>query len=176
MDLVLEILKYTLPALVVALVVYVMLKTYFDNNYKLKVLDLKSKNSKEYLPLKLQAYERLTLFVHRTSPENLIPRNTLPNQTAKQLKKQLLQAVQQEFEHNITQQVYVSNNVWNAIVGYKAQLIKTINIIDQKLGDGKTAYDLSKVILEEYHNNEELLTAAQVNDIIKAEIKHLFIK
>lgn len=116
---VLELLKYTLPALVVALVVYVMLDKYADSNYKLRLLKLKTKNSKEYLPLKLQAYERLTLLVYRISPENIIPRVTLHGMTANDLKNALLFQIQQEFEHNITQQVYVSNGVWGAVVAFK---------------------------------------------------------
>ena len=77
MEILLELLKYTLPALVVALVVYIMMRLHQQNNYKLKLLDIKSTNSKDIVPLKLQAYERLTLFIHRVSPEHIIPRVTV---------------------------------------------------------------------------------------------------
>lgn len=175
MDIFLEIIKYTLPALVVALVVYIMMRLHQQNNYKLKLLDLKSSNGKDIVPLKLQAYERLTLFVHRTSPEQIIPRVTQPGMTAKQLKVALIKTIQSEFEHNITQQVYVSNGVWGAVVAYKNTFANLIHAKAEELEEGKVAYDLGKLIIEEYIENEELMTPQKVNEIIKLEVKTMFI-
>lgn len=175
MELILELLKYTLPALVVALVVYIMLKSHQDNNYKLKLLQLKSDSSKEFLPLKLQAYERITLFVHRVAPENIIPRIQQPGMNAQMLKVAMIQAIQQEFEHNITQQVYVSNVVWTMVVGYKNSFANLINAKSKQLDANATAYDLGKLIIEEYMENEELLSAPKVQEAIKMEVKSLFI-
>lgn len=175
MDIILELLKYTLPALVVALVVYIMLKNQADNSYKLKLLQLKNKNSKELVPVKLQAYERLTLFVHRTSPESIFPRLTKPGMTAQELKNAIISAIHQEFEHNITQQVYVSNGVWNAIVAYKNTLANVVNDKAKQLDKSATAYDLGKAVIESYINDEGLLSANQISDIIKQEVKSIFI-
>jgi len=175
METILELIKYTLPALVVVLVVYLMLKSHSENNYKLKLLQLKSDNSKEVFPLKLQAYERITLFVHRISPENLIPRVTKPGMTAQQFKVALIQSIQQEFDHNITQQIYVSNGVWGAVVSYKNTFANIVNSKSKQLQADGTAYDLGKLIIEEYMQNENLLTPMKVNDIIKAEVKNVFI-
>jgi hypothetical protein len=175
MDLILDLLKYTLPALVVALVVYIMMNSHQKSIYKLKLLDMKSGNSKDIVPLKLQAYERLTLFVHRVSPENLIPRVMQPGMTANQLKVALILNIQQEFDHNITQQVYVSNGVWGATVAYKNSFANLVNTKAKELDGGAVAYDLGKLIVEEYLNNEDLMTPAKVNEIIKHEIKTLFI-
>ena len=175
MELLLELLKYTLPALVVALVVYIMMRLHQQNNYKLKLLDIKSTNSKDIVPLKLQAYERLTLFIHRVSPEHIIPRVTHPGMTAKQLKVALISAIQSEFEHNITQQVYVSNGVWGAVVAYKNSFANLVNAKGRQLDDGAIAYDLGKLIVESYLENEDLITPLKVNEVIKMEVKTLFI-
>jgi hypothetical protein len=175
MELILDLLKYTLPALVVALVVYIMMNSHQKNSYKLKLLEMKSDNSKDIVPLKLQAYERLTLFIHRIAPENLIPRVTQPSMTAHQLKMALILNIQQEFEHNITQQVYVSNGVWGAVVAYKNSFANLVNAKAKELDGGALAYDLGKLIVEEYMNNEDLMTPAKVNEIIKHEIKTMFI-
>lgn len=175
MEIILELLKYTLPALVVALVVYLMLNAHHNNEYKLKLLQLKSDNSKDLVPLKLQAYERLTLFVYRTSPENLLPRLTTPGMSAMQLKNAVLISIQQEFEHNITQQVYISSGVWGAIVAFKNTFAHVVNDQSKKLDPQATAYDLAKLIVEEYMENESLLSPNKVNELIKSEIKTLFI-
>lgn len=175
MEILLELLKYTLPALVVALVVYIMMRLHQHNNYKLKLLEMKSTNSKDIVPLKLQAYERLTLLVHRVSPEHLIPRVTQPSMTAKQLKVALITAIQSEFEHNITQQVYVSNGVWGAVVAYKNSFANLVNAKAKQLDEGAVAYDLGKLIIEAYLDNEDLMTPQKVNEVIKMEVKTLFI-
>ncbi len=175
METILELIKYTLPALVVVLVVYLMMKSHFENDYKLKLLQLKADSSKDVIPLKLQAYERLTIFVHRISPENLIPRINQPGMSAQQFKVALIQSIQQEFEHNITQQVYVSNGVWGAVVSFKNTFANIVNVKSKSLKEGDSAYDLGKLIVEEFLNNEELLTASKVNDVIKAEVKSVFI-
>lgn len=175
MDILLELLKYTLPALVVALVVYIMMRLHQQNNYKLKLLEMKSTNSKDIVPLKLQAYERLSLFVNRVSPEHIIPRVTQPGMTAKQLKVALITGIQKEFEHNITQQIYVSNGVWGAVVAYKNSFANLVNAKAKQLDDGAVAYDLGKLIIEAYMENEDLMTPQQVNEVIKMEVKTLFI-
>jgi len=143
--------------------------------YKLKLLDMKTGNSKDIVPLKLQAYERLTLFIYRVSPENLIPRVTLPGMTANQLKIALIQNIQQEFEHNITQQVFVSNGVWGATVAFKNSFANLVSAKAKELDGGAVAYDLGKLIVEEYMNNGDLMTPAKVNEVIKHEIQTLFI-
>ncbi|MCB9255545.1 MAG: hypothetical protein H6579_00275 [Chitinophagales bacterium] len=175
MELLLELLKYTLPALVVALVVYIMLRSEKDNKYKLKLLQLKSDNSKEMVPLKLQAYERITLLVHRISPENIIPRLQQPGMSAQQLKLALIQAIQQEFEHNITQQVYVSNGLWTMLVAYKNSFANLINAKSKELEANATAYDLGKLVITEFMENDEILSPIKVQDFIKLEVKSIFI-
>jgi len=145
MELILELIKYTLPALVVTLVVYIMMSQHIQSNYKLKLLQLKADSSKDIVPLKLQAYERLTLLINRISPEHLIPRVTQPGMTAGQLKVALIQSIQHEFEHNITQQVYVSDGVWGAVLAFKNSFANLVNQKSKQLDGGATAYDRLKV-------------------------------
>jgi hypothetical protein len=175
MEVLLELLKYTLPALVVALVVYIMMDKHQNNVYRMKLLEMKSEHSKDIVPLKLQAYERLTLFIHRVSPENLIPRVTQPSMTANQLKMALLHNIQEEFEHNITQQVYVSPGVWAAVTAFKNSFGNLVHAKARELDGNAVAYDLGKLIVEEYMHNAELMTPNKVNEVIKQEIKTMFI-
>ena len=123
----LEILKMTVPALIVFLTVYYLMKQYLDKTYQIKVLEFRQKQGATTVPVKLQAYERLSLFCERISIPNLLLRLRSENQTAGLLRMAMLISIQQEFEHNITQQVYVSDNLWQIV---KIARDDTLNIIN----------------------------------------------
>ena len=110
-----EILKYTIPALIVFATSYFLLKQYLGSEYELKALELKSKYSKDAIPLKLQAYERLLLFCERISIPNLLLRLKTKNMNANDLKNVMVISVQKEFEHNMAQQLYASQKLWDII-------------------------------------------------------------
>src|SRR2546423_2199348 len=84
-------------------------------------------DSKATLPLKLQAYERLVLLADRIALPNLISRVNDTGMSAKEMQVILTQTIRQEFEHNITQQIYVSPEAWEAIRSLKEQNILIIN-------------------------------------------------
>lgn len=112
---ILEILKYILPSVVVFLTVYYILRMYLNNQYNLQALELRKKDGKDILMIKIQAYERLLMFIERISIDQLAYRlnnNELDVQT---LKNAMLIAIQQEYEYNLSQQLYVSNNLWKII-------------------------------------------------------------
>jgi len=119
---ILEILKYILPALIVFLTVYFIMKKYLDQQYGLEVLKYKQQQGKDILPLKLQAYERLAVFCERISIDNLSYRLSGADMDHKALANAMLIAIQQEYEHNLSQQVYVSNKLWEIITIAKNQV------------------------------------------------------
>ena len=125
---ILDILKYILPSLVVFATAYYLLKQYLNHQTALKSLELKSKDDNTLTAVKLQAYERLTLFLERIMPYNLYLRLNNSDLNAKSLQNAMLIALQQEYEHNLTQQVYISNNLWKIIKLAKDQ---TVDIISQ---------------------------------------------
>lgn len=122
----LEILKFTLPALIVFLTAYFVLKQYLDRQYQLRALELKTDQQKTTLPLRLQAYERLALLCERTAIPNLLVRLRTDSGTAAGLRLSMLIAIQQEFDHNVSQQVYISDKLWSIL---KAARTETENII-----------------------------------------------
>ena len=123
---ILEVIKYTVPALIVFLTVYFLMKKYHSSQYNLKVLELNKDRKDNTLPLKLQAYERLALFCERIRPDQLIYRLNSPGMKAGELRNALLISIQKEFEHNLTQQIYVSDNLWKIISLTKNELINLI--------------------------------------------------
>ena len=127
---ILEVIKYILPALVVFATIYYMMKKYHSQQYDMEVLKFRQSESKNTLPLKLQAYERLALLCERIRPAQLLIRLNSPNMTAKALRNAMLVAVQKEFEHNITQQIYVSDSLWKIITLSKDQVLNLISSIE----------------------------------------------
>ena len=115
METLLEIIKLTIPGLLTFLAAYFVLKTYMENQQKLQQIKLQLEQQKSSLPLRLQAYERLSLFCERIALPNLLLRVRKPGMSSGELRIALLLAVQQEYEHNITQQVYVSSQLWEII-------------------------------------------------------------
>ncbi len=122
----LEILKLTLPALVVFFTVYFMLKLLLDERQRMDAMLLRQDAQKVTLPLRLQAYERLTLLCDRASIPNTLLRVRMPGMTTAQLTHALLIAINQEFDHNTSQQLYVSETLWRIITVARQQTLTLI--------------------------------------------------
>ncbi|MEZ4981827.1 MAG: hypothetical protein R2769_09620 [Saprospiraceae bacterium] len=104
------------------------MKGFFENQRALKHLEIRQASQKQTIPLKLQAYERLALFCERIAIPNLLLRMREEGMTAKDLRISMLLAIQQEFEYNLTQQVYVSEQLWEII---KLARDETVNIVNE---------------------------------------------
>lgn len=132
MEFLLEILKLTFPALVVGLTVYYLFKKLFDFQYRMKMIENKQMDRKTTVPLRLQSYERLSLFCERISFPNLIMRLNTQESTAQSLKYAMMIAIQQEFEHNVSQQVYVSDQLWQIIRLTKENMLGIVSEVSAK--------------------------------------------
>src|SRR5688572_26556676 len=104
----LETLKLTIPALAVFLVSYFTIRNFLDNDYQKKLLELRKTNNQSIVSLKMQAYERLILYLERINPSNMLVRLTTTSISAAHLKSELIHNINEEFNHNIAQQLYVS--------------------------------------------------------------------
>ena len=122
METALEISKYILPALVVFATVYFVMKRYLNMQYSTQVLKFKQEQLKNTLPIKLQAYERMAMFCERISLENLSYRLSSEHLDAKSMGNAMLITIQQEYEHNMSQQVYISEKLWEIITMAKNQM------------------------------------------------------
>ncbi len=142
----LEILKYTVPAFIVFLTVYVLQKQYLKNRYELELLDYRRSQKDTTLPLKLQAYERLTLFCERINVSNLILRIRSETMSASDLHIGMLVSIQKEFEHNVAQQVYVSPELWEIVKLVKNETINLVTSVAQEQKEEASALDLSRSI------------------------------
>lgn len=173
METFLEILKYILPALVVFITVYFLMKHYLDQQYKLSSLELRKQQYDNMLPLKLQAYERLAMFCERISVDNLSYRLTNSSSDAKSLSNAMLVAIQQEWEHNLSQQIYVSDKLWDIISLAKSNMQA---VISQAASDIETTASpatlINKIMSIQAGNRMDSVTAAR--KAIKEETQLLF--
>ncbi len=122
--------------------------------------------------LPLQAYERLTLLADRISLKNLVTRMHSTNFTTAELQAGLVETIRTEYEHNITQQIYINPEVWKAVTNMKEQNIFIINQLAAALPPQSNAVELSKLILE-YSANKDAELGSIVLDAIQYEVKKL---
>jgi hypothetical protein len=169
----LEIVKIILPAVVVFLVGYFTLKKMLDNHYENRLLEFRQQNRQGMLAPKIQSYERLTLYLERINPSNLLTRISNPSLSAADFKNVLIQAINDEYNHNLAQQLYVSPQAWQMIKYVKEEMIRLINESLAGLDSKASSVDLSKAILEEIIRREEVPTDKAIN-FLKKEFKLIF--
>jgi hypothetical protein len=170
----LEVLKYTLPSVVVFLTAHLLFKNYFKREYKLKLLEVRQQINKDTVPLRLQAYERMTMFLERIAPNNLIQRVRTSDMTAKELQIAMIVGIRQEFEHNLSQQIYITPNLWETISLVKDEMIKIINLSATSVPTTASSLDLSKIILGYFIESEQSFPTQKALDLVKAEVARFY--
>jgi len=167
-----EILKIVLPALMVFLAGYLALRAMIRNDADRRKTELMFNNIKITLPLRLQAYERLILFMERISPESIIVRMSKKGMLASDLQTALLGAIRAEWEHNLSQQLYVSNEAWEMVRNAKENIVKLVNISADRVNPNETALALSQKILETMVELDTNPVSYAV-DFLKKEVKEI---
>jgi hypothetical protein len=158
MDVFLEILKYALPSIFLLILTYMMLSNYADNDERRRMYFLKKDTQKNALPIRLQAYERLALFLERINPDRLLVRVSSKNLTVSQYQTILNQQVRSEFEHNFSQQIYVSDEAWGITVSAKSSVVGMINSWAQELDPQEPGSRLRELILNRVMEMESFPT------------------
>jgi hypothetical protein len=125
------------------------------------------------LPLRLQAYERIILFLERISPENLIMRIARPEMSALQLQSELVRVIREEFEYNLSQQIYISATGWELVKNAKEETIRLINVASGKITENTTSGDLVRAMLDLSMETEKLPVNAAIDEV-KKEVQQLF--
>jgi hypothetical protein len=123
----LEILKYTLPALIVFVTAYLLLKEYLDDKQQTNLLAYRTEAQRITLPVRLQAYERLMLLCDRVAIQNVLLRIRSQGMTVGELRGALMLSIRQEFDHNTSQQLYVSETLWKIIALAKDETLSYIS-------------------------------------------------
>lgn len=166
---ILGLMVYCIPALVTGVIAFLFFREHTDNENNRRNFILKESIQKESLPIRLQAYERLTLFLERISPQNLLKRVSPISQEVEDYKSLLIQTVEQEYEHNLSQQIYVSDPCWRIVSAAKNSTIQTI--VSFKNKDVSTANDIRPLLLDILLNNE--VTAETALNFLNEEVSIL---
>ncbi|WP_299060743.1 hypothetical protein [uncultured Polaribacter sp.] len=167
-DKLLESIAYILPALVTALVAYFMFKEFLKQQNSEKKLAILSEVKKESLPIKLKAYERLMLFCERINPAKLLVRVKPVSENINDYLQLLIANIEQEFEHNLVQQMYISDASWTAILASKNAVI---NQLKQVAETSKTANSLRENVILYY--TKTLPPTETALSFIKNEVRKL---
>jgi len=139
-------LKYVLPAVVVLLAAYLIVQRFLVSELKRKQIALLRETADTSLRLRLQAYERLAVFMERIHPRALVPRAYVPGMTVQDLRTALQVTINTEFEHNLSQQLYVSRQVWETVKGVKEQELAMVHQIASQLQPDAPATELHRRI------------------------------
>lgn len=169
----LEILKITIPGLIVFFTAYFLIKITLQKENENRRAQIVLQNQKVITPIRLQAYERVILFLERISPNSVIMRLQTPNMTVQQLHKEVLIVIRSEFEHNLSQQLYLSIDAWEMIRNAKEKTIKLVNSCLEDLDPNDNAMKLSQAVLEKLIEIQTPPSQEAIN-FLKKEISTLY--
>ena len=167
-----EILKIVLPAAIVLLTAWVILRNMIRNDQNKRRHELILQGARTVTPIRLQAYESIVLFLERISMESLLIRISTPDMTTGQLQTALLSAIRNEFEHNLSQQIYMSPQAWEIVKTARSNTIKIINSEAEKIKPTAPAIELSKRLLEKVMELDKEPTRAAI-EYIKNEVSEI---
>jgi hypothetical protein len=169
MELLADILKITIPALMVFFTAWILLRNMISSDQDRRRQELILQNSRTVTPIRLQAYERIILYLERISLESLLVRISTSEMNASQLHTVMLTTIRSEFEHNLSQQIYMTPQAWEVVKNARSNMIKIINSEAEKMAPESSGLALSRQLLETIMELEKEPTRAAI-DFIKAEV------
>ncbi len=174
-----DFLKYVIPSAVVLAGVYFIMNSFFENEWKRKAQDIRAKEvenkQKIVLPIRLQAYERLILFLERINPNSSLSRVRKPGMTSSDLQLALVQNIRSEYEHNMAQQLYVSEDAWQLIKTVKEEMIKFYNLLGSKVPKDASELDYSRAIFDYLMNSDKDLPTDTAIKFLKQDASKILV-
>jgi hypothetical protein len=164
------IISISIAVILASLLAYFMWKQRKEASQGIKKIQKENTGTRQ---LQLQAYERLILLADRISLPQVISRTNTSGVSARDMQMMLTQAIKQEYEYNITQQIYVSAEAWEAIRNLKEQNLLIINQVASFLPPEASGQDLNKSLLELLVNNPKASLHNIVSDALSYEAKKL---
>lgn len=174
MDVLLDILKYTIPALVVFFTVFLFLRAWSRNEDKRRKHEFNIHIKDDVLPVRLQAYERIILFLERIAPESILLRINRKGMTSAQLQTELQNTIRHEYEHNLSQQTWISAEAWQRVQLARNQILKIVSESAAELKENASGASLGKLVLEKVMEMKTPPSQAAIN-YLKKEVNDLFL-
>lgn len=167
----LEIAAYTLPALITGGVAFVMMQKFYNSEESKRKFELLRENQKQALPIRLQAYERVVLLLERINPTQLLLRVAPISKSKEDYATLLTHNIQTEYEHNLTQQIYLTAETWNMILKAKNSTVQMIrkNAIREDIVDADKLREAIMLELTEVESPSSIAIS-----FLKEELKRVF--
>ncbi|MBS9522768.1 hypothetical protein KIH41_08230 [Litoribacter ruber] len=173
MEYITELLKIVLPAGLVIYGMYIIAVSFLKRERDNKLIELKTKNTDTVLPIRLQAGERLCLLLERITPNNLVRRVNDGSYSARELHAVLLSEVREEFNHNLSQQVYFTDETWESVRKAVEDVITMINRASQDLNEEARGLELAKRIFQ-LSLEQKMDSIKRALQMVKSEIRIYF--
>lgn len=172
-DPLLLILVALLPSVVVFLTAFLLIRNFLGEKTSERLHEIRKDDHRQVLPLRLQAYERLVLFMERISPGTLVLRVHKSNMSTRMLHSEVIATIREEFEHNVTQQIYVSDKAWAKVKKAKEETIRLMNLSYEQTGDNPSGTEFSQRVFE---NMSRLTHTPSQEGLIalKEEVRRMF--
>ncbi len=184
MDVLINILIEAIPTLIIG---FVLIYLFHEAVRFIKARDLQQLNTRKpvsqtpgapatsdaVLKLELQAAERFALYLERIAPDRLVMRLHRAGMDAKMLQSEMLRSIREEFDHNLSQQIYISPEAWDLIKKAKEEMVKFITACGERLPTEATALELSKIIFDGASKVERLPSEVALQ-YLRTETRQLF--
>ncbi|MCG2460791.1 hypothetical protein K8352_08525 [Flavobacteriaceae bacterium F89] len=167
---ILRLFAYLLPAVVTGVVAFYFFKMHTKNEEGRRRYLLHKETQKNTIPIRLQAYERMALFLERISIPSLVVRIAPKSTKKNEYESLLINNIEKEFDHNLSQQIYMSDDCWNIIKAAKSATIQSIR--KTAMSESDTADKLREDILNATMDKSSPSTTAL--SYIKKEIRELW--
>lgn len=168
-----NILMGVVPAVVVGVVAYMLINRFLEAEKGRHIMEIRKEGVKYSIPVRMQAYERMILLLERLDPVKAVNRVIQPGMTSRELQKKVLSDLRNEFEHNITQQLYVSTTAWAEVKKAKDESMKILAITISRTPDNGDAIEYTKVLIQVLAEVQSSPTVGAI-EVVRNEAKKIF--
>lgn len=168
-----SLLAVVITALIVTTGTYLSINALVKSYSEKKAWEQRLAHHQLITPLRLQAYERMALFLERITPNNLILRTAGSATTTPELHQLLLREIRDEFNHNLAQQIYIGADTWEIIRNAKEEIVTLINLSAQDVPKDAPATELARGIMKRVIEQESPAVYTALN-VLKKEVQVLF--
>lgn len=173
MEFISDLIKILLPAGLAVLGMYLVVESMLRKQFEKSVLDMRSKNTEILLPIRLQAYERIALLLERISPHNLILRVNQQEMRVVDLQQMMIGEIREEYNHNLSQQIYMSEVSWGLVRSAVEDVISVINVAAQQIDPEAPSIELARKIFD-FIINQQTEPTHKALSYLKEEIGQVF--
>ncbi len=175
MDNYINLLEILFPSMIVGAIAYFIISKYLNYEETKEKLGIDRARLEIVVPARMQAYERIILLLERIQPENLVRRVLKGSTSARSFQADLISTIRSEYEHNISQQIYISLSAWSMVKTATEETVRLVNVAGTKVSANASATDMAERILEITNQIGKFPTSMAIENI-KKEFAQYFLQ